>query len=150
MTTSDEDIREIAVSIWETLFTAPLEQGDPSESLGDPVVTGCVHIDGSWNGAVMLQYGESLAGRLAGELFRSEAPAPEEVLDTIGELTNMLAGNIKALLPQPSGISLPTVAIGADYALTVLGTQVVNTVGFRCEDLPVLITVLASTAAGPT
>ena len=142
----NDDIREIAVSIWETLFTIPLEDGVLGDGLGDPVVTGCVHIDGSWHGAVMLQYGEGLASLLAGQLFRSEAPVSEEILDTIGELTNMLAGNIKALLPQPSGISLPTVAIGADYALTVMGTRVINAVAFRCGDLPLLVTVLQSTA----
>ena len=148
--TVDEDIREIAVSIWETLFTSPLEGGAANGALGDPVVTGCVHIDGSWHGAVMLQYGEKLAGQLAGELFRSDAPTSEEVLDTIGELTNMLAGNIKALLPQPSGISLPTVAVGADYAMTVMGTRIVNTVGFQCAGLPVLVTVHQSTADAAT
>lgn len=149
MTALDDDIREIAMSIWETLFSRPLEDGAVGEELGEPVVTGCVHIDGSWRGAVILQYGEQLAALLAGELFRSEAPTSEEVLDTIGEVTNMLAGNIKALLPQPSGISLPTVAVGGDYALTVVGTQVVNTVGFRCGEMPLLVTVLAHITVGP-
>lgn len=144
--TLDDDIREIAASIWETLFTSPLEGAVPDGALDEPVVTGCVHIDGSWHGAVMLQYGEALGRVLAGELFRSEAPTPEEVLDTIGELTNMLAGNIKALLPQPSGISLPTVAVGADYALKVMGTRVLNSVAFQCAGLPLLVTVHQSTA----
>ena len=137
----DDEIQEIAASIWETLFTSPLVGGEADDALGDQVVTGCVHIDGAWHGAVMLQCGQVLAGELAAELFRSSAPSPEEVLDTIGELTNMLAGNIKALLPEPSRISLPTVAFGADYALTVIGTQAVSTVPFRCGDLPLLVTM---------
>jgi CheY-specific phosphatase CheX len=53
------------------------------------LITGCVHIDGAWNGAVMLQCPQSLAERLAGELFGSDTTtSPEEVQDTVGELTN--------------------------------------------------------------
>jgi len=142
----DDDIREIATSIWETLFTVPLDRGIDTEQLSDPVVTGCVHIDGAWHGAVMLQCSEGLAGVLAGELFRSEAPTSDEVRDTIGELTNMLAGNIKALLPEPSRISLPAVAFGADYDLSVMGTGAVAPVPFRCGGSPLVVTLLQSTA----
>lgn len=150
MTALDDDIREIAASIWETLFTVPLDRGAGQEQMSDPVVTGCVHIDGAWHGAVMLQCGGALAGLLAGELFRSAAPTPDDVRDTIGELTNMLAGNIKALLPEPSRISLPAVAFGADYALTVRGTGAVATVPFECGGSPLVVTLLQSTAAGAT
>lgn len=138
----DDDIREIAVSIWETLFSVALERGAEGERAADPVVTGCVHIDGAWHGAVMLHCGVELAGLLAGELFRTPTPTPDEVRDTIGELTNMLAGNIKALLPEPSRISLPAVAFGADYDLRVMGTTTVAAVPFRCSDSTVVVTLL--------
>lgn len=143
----DDDIREIATSIWETLFSVPLQAADSRVQVDAQVVTGCVQIEGAWNGAVMLQCGSDLAGRLAGELFRSEAPSPDDVRDTIGELTNMLAGNVKALLPEPSRISLPTVAFGNDYAITVLGTKPVATVSFTCTDAPLVVTVMQGTAA---
>lgn len=138
----DEDIREIAASIWETLFSLPLTSEPDAGAMSEPVVTGCVHIEGEWNGAVMLQCDSALAGTLAGELFRSPMPSPDEVRDTVGELTNMLAGNIKALLAEPSRISLPTVALGADYALTVVGAEPISVVAFRCADAPLLVTLL--------
>lgn len=149
MSDVQNDISEIAQSIWETLFLLPLEKAEPHSRLPDDValITGCVQIDGAWKGAVMLQCPESLAERLASELFRSDsATSPEEVQDTVGELTNMLAGNIKALLPQPSRISLPTVALGADYALRVIGTQLVAEVTFRCADAPIVVTLMQGAA----
>jgi chemotaxis protein CheX len=106
-------------------------------------MTGCIQIDGAWNGAVMLQLPRRLAEQLSSELFQQEGPTSSEDLhDTVGELTNMLAGNIKALLPEPSRISLPTVAHGADYDLRVMGTAVEATVGFVCLDQPLLVTLL--------
>ncbi len=150
MTAVDEDIKEIAASIWETLFSLPLDS-EPGGVLADgSLVTGCVQIDGAWHGAVMLQCSEELAGQLAGELYDASAPNPDEVRDTIGELTNMLAGNIKALLPEPSRISLPTVALGADYAITVVGTQAVAAVPFRCAGSLLVVTLLQGQADGET
>jgi chemotaxis protein CheX len=144
VTDVDDEILEIATSIWETLFTMPLERGDGAAIL-DRSVTGCVHIDGAWQGAVLLECGEPLAGTLAGQLFQSSSPTPEEVRDTVGELTNMLAGNIKALLPEPSRISLPAVALGGEHALTVMGTRPVSTIPLRCDDAPLVVTLLQST-----
>ena len=145
MTDIEQDIPEIAFSIWETLFTQPLalaESGaQPTE--GAAGLTGCVQIDGAWDGAVLLECPAALARQLAHELYRPEGETtPEEVRDTIGELTNMLAGNIKALLPEPSRISLPAVAEGDDYDLRVMGTTPVARVAFTCADETFVVTVL--------
>jgi chemotaxis protein CheX len=150
VTDAEDDITQIAQSIWETLFSAPLTP-DP-EGPGLPaadVMTGCIHIDGAWNGAVMLQLPRALAEQLSAELFQSDGPpSTEELHDTVGELTNMMAGNIKALLPEPSRISLPTVALGADYDLRVMGTAVEATVPFACLDQPLLVTLLRRVTDG--
>ncbi len=144
MSDMQSEIQAIAHSIWETLFVLPLATADGAQhrEVG-PLMTGCVQIDGAWNGAVMLQCPEPLAGRLAAELFQPQADLPsEDVQDTIGELTNMLAGNIKALLPQPSRISLPAVALGADYDLRVIGTHVVAAASFDCAGSRLVVTLL--------
>ena len=145
MTDIEQDIPEIAYSIWETLFSLPLATADagaePTE--GTRGLTGCVQIDGAWDGAVLLECPTALARQLAAELFRPDGETTaEEVRDTIGELTNMLAGNIKALLPEPSRISLPAVAEGDDYDLRVMGTQAVARVAFTCADETFVVTVL--------
>ena len=45
----------------------------------------------------------------------------DEVADAVGELTNMVGGNIKSLLPEPSLLSLPTVSRGAPVRVRVPG-----------------------------
>ncbi len=62
--------------------------------------------------------------------------------DALGELTNVFAGNIKALLAQPSSISLPTVAFGPSYEIGVVGATVVARVSFVCEGHPLVVTIL--------
>jgi chemotaxis protein CheX len=141
----EDDVCEIATSIWEAYFSVPLERAGPEVHVNDPAVTGCVTIDGAWYGAVMLSCERALAGSLTAELFHSGEPATEEeVRDTVGELTNMLAGNIKALLPGPVRISLPAVAMGGDYDLTVVGTTESVVVRFSCGDGTLKVSLLSS------
>lgn len=138
-----DDIVEITASIWETMFALPLEVGSGGVLGTDPAMTGSVQIDGAWQGAVMLQCPQVLASTLTAVLFRGEGvPVVTEVRDAMGELTNMLAGNVKALLPAPSRISLPTVAFGADYELAVVGARPVVTVSFTCDSSPFTVTLL--------
>ena len=133
MNATEEDLCDIAVSIWESLFTVPLQRVSAEPAIPGPVMTGCVTIEGAWDGAVMLTCERSLAAVLAAELFEPEQSVTEaDVRDTVGEVTNMLAGNFKALLASPSHISLPTVAVGAHYDLTVVGTRQMMVVRFRC------------------
>jgi len=75
-------------------------------------LTAMVSLSGAWRGVVLLSCGRRLA-----ELACQRMLAPvggeaglEETLDALGELTNMLAGQIKALLPRPTAIGPPQVS----------------------------------------
>jgi len=139
----DDDIKEIARTIWATLFELPLEDGDAARLGPDSTVTSCVQIDGAWHGAVVLQCPLTLARTLTAAMFQADtAPEPDEVHDALGELANMLGGNIKALLPGPSRISLPAVAAGSDYHMSVVGTNAVTSLSFTCDGHPLRVTLL--------
>ena len=150
MTTLQGDIIEIARSILESMFDLPLDEAATPALDVRSTVTGCVHIDGAWNGAVILQCPMVLATRLTVEMFQGpSSPEADEVRDAIGELTNMLAGNVKGLLPEPCRISLPGVALGSDYRFSVVGTVAVASVPFSCAGHPLVVTLLQRVADGP-
>ena len=150
MNATGDDLCDIAVSIWQSLFTAPLRRVPSEPAISGPVITGCVTIEGAWHGAVMLTCGRSLATALAGELFDSGSPVTEvDVRDTVGEVTNMLAGNFKALVAHPSHISLPTVGVGAHYDMSVQGTREIMAVRFLCAAEPLQISVHQGITRGP-
>jgi chemotaxis protein CheX len=143
------DLEGITRALWETLFELPLNVA-PTAPLGsDGVVTACVHIVGEWRGAVMLQCGMPLARTLAAQMFQAEsAPTLEDVRDALGELTNVIGGNVKALFPGPSRISLPAVAVGSDYQLGVVESSPVTAVPFECAGQPLLITLFEDSTDG--
>lgn len=56
-----------------------------------------------------------LAHALAVRMFASDAPTADDLLDAVGELTNILGGNVKALLftrSAPARLSLPSATLG--------------------------------------
>jgi chemotaxis protein CheX len=105
-------VQGIAEEAWSALvgdeeFLVPLPGGLP-----DDAVSSWVEIVGPWNGAVVLTTGRSTAKELARCLLAEHAPPvldDEDVEDAMGELANVVGGNVKAVLPGPSVLGLPEV-----------------------------------------
>ncbi len=139
----DDDLAEITRSIWSTLFEPPLERADMWQPGGDSSVTSVVRIDGGWHGALVFRCPMALAAELASAMFRGDGPADEEdVSDAMGELANMMAGNVKALLPEPCAISLPSVAFGRVGELDLAGAVPVATAAFICMGHPFVVALV--------
>ena len=141
----DTDIEEVAVSIWSAMFGESLSLTPGGEMGTDHFVTSFIAISGAWTGAVIAQFPAPLAATLTAALYDSPSePTLDDIRDALGEIGNILAGNIKALMPEPSGLSLPAVAFGSDYAVTVAGAATRATCAFTCDGQVFAVTVLES------
>ncbi len=165
MMVSNADLRSITNSIWSTQLGLNLEMVDIDGSEGsdrlvggresslaeETSMTGSIQISGTWKGAVHLQCTYRLARRAAALMFGLEEGKlnHDDVLDALGELTNMTAGNLKSLLPGESYMSLPTVVDGTDYDVTLLDSELVMEVAFVLDDEPLGVRVFKSREAGP-
>jgi chemotaxis protein CheX len=131
MAPSEDEITTVAGDIWLTVLGLGLMATGPNRGVPfpDDVLTSSVSIDGSWHGAVLLQCSKHFAKRAACLMFG---------LDALGELANMISGNVKALLPGPCRLSLPVVLEGSAEASST-GSVVERQLWFDCEaDLIVL------------
>lgn len=143
MTELRAGIADIGQSIWRTVVGLPLAVAEEPWAPGEPTVTCFVQVEGAWEGAVVLRCSEAMAGLLAAAMFDGPGPPePDEVVDAMGEITNIMAGNIKALLPQPCRITLPIVALGSDYRVQVLRTTPVAEAAFTYLGDTLVVTVL--------
>lgn len=139
------DIEQICQMIWDSLFGLALEAAPEPDLSGDATVTSFVHIDGAWQGVVMVQCTMDFASQLTKSMFDDDSDGPvgeADLRDALGEVANMVAGNVKALLPEPCSISLPAVALGTDDTVSVPRTALVTTVPFTCDGEPLVITLL--------
>lgn len=108
-----EDVAMLVGEVWSTFLgedARPYEIQRPAE-LPPQVLFCLLDITGNWNGTVTLSITEAGAVSLARAMF--DDPDGElsraDVQDAVGELGNILAGNIKSCLPEPSVLSLPVV-----------------------------------------
>ena len=82
-------------------------------------VSGVIGLSGGAKGTVVLSLSEEVALKAASTMLRTEVTeVNEDVVDAIGELTNILAGGAKAELEQYQlSVSLPNVVIGEGHEI---------------------------------
>jgi chemotaxis protein CheX len=128
------DLREVVETVWTV--TLGFEVLDPAGSLPPPPEAtwcGCIQVAGAWSGLVKLSMNEALTRKAAAAMFGAppESLSVDDLTDALGEITNMTGGSVKALLPGPSQLSLPSVVTGADFSVNSPGGVVVREVAFQ-------------------
>ena len=142
-----EQVAEITRDVWGSFLAMDLEPvAADDQPLGGATMTGCVHLSGAWGGSVLLETTAEHAQLAAEAMFAADpgSLSADEVSDALGELTNMVGGNVKGLLPAPSSLSLPSVAGGESYTMRVPGAVLVVRVHLMGPAGPVRITVWRS------
>lgn len=145
MTISERQVREAVRAIWtvqlgleiaDAVLTADQLQGD--------TVTAAVHIHGDFTGSVLLRGSRALVRRAAEVMFASRGGpmTDDDQRDVAGELANVIAGNLKALVPGHSSISLPTVIEGTAYSVHSVDVRARQDVGFTLDGEPMVVTVV--------
>lgn len=140
------EIREITEMVWTSMIKRELQPsaGPDGPTFPPQMLMGSVHLRGDWEGAVTLNCSARLARQLTAILYNitEQSTTSEQTQDVLGELTNIVGGNIKALLPLPSQLSLPSVTEGIDYLALLPGGQVVSKVAFECLGEPLFVVLL--------
>lgn len=133
MGTYDDDVDSTVRSIWTAMLALPLDRVEPAADEADLTMTAVVVLDGEVAGAVRVGCGSALAHRIAAAMFAADDPCPEDVRDALGEVANMIAGNLKTALPAPTHMGLPIVAVGTDYELSIPRAEIVGLACYRSE-----------------
>jgi chemotaxis protein CheX len=141
---TDEEILGITRDVWESFTGTTIEPADgQARPDGGDVTVGRVTVTGEWQASVLLACPARLARMAASAMF--DLPAAQldddQVADALGELTNMIGGNIKSLIPGPSRLSMPTVTVGPSATVPTPGAALLSTVSLACEGLPLTVSV---------
>jgi chemotaxis protein CheX len=140
------EVIQIVQSVFETMMTlAVSEDGTPWFPSADRL-TSAVHLAGDWNGAVLLECSRSQACRFAGRFLSQDptASVDDDVRDVLGELANMIGGNLKCVLTRGIVLSMPSVVDGSDYSLRVCGAEARQRLAFQCAEGLFWIAVLST------
>lgn len=105
------------IHVFRTMLACELSRGTPSikrHHAPEYDVSGLIGLTGKCQGMVVVSLGRETAIK-ATEILLSERPAElnAQVIDAVGEITNMIAGAAKAQLEQFAlSIGLPSVICG--------------------------------------
>jgi chemotaxis protein CheX len=107
--------------------------------------TGLVGLSGALCGSLSVRCSAEAASLMTARMLGMEVePFDEFVVDTIGEICNMVAGNFKskiAGLADACLLSVPTVFRGAEYQLRSLTSGELVEACFLYEDMPFWVTL---------
>jgi CheY-specific phosphatase CheX len=145
MSVGATQIHKVTQQVWSTVLGMRIEPVPKGGAMTERFVSGKVRISGAWEGAVTVFCSAKLARAAASAMFAlgpAEASS-EEVSDAVGELANMVGGNIKTLIKGDCRLSLPAVVQGVDYlALAGAAPEALHELWFACEGGVVLISVM--------
>jgi len=141
--TSEEAI-DLAIEVWRGFLGVELipRFDEPAGLAPETAVSGCVTIKGSWYGGITVTMPVSLGISLTRSALQLDDPEPDDVRDVVGELANMMAGRLKHQLPADTQISLPMVATGDHFHLSIPGARVAMALDFAIGDAPLRIRII--------
>jgi chemotaxis protein CheX len=115
---NENDLAELVEQVWESYLdpegVSPLiptyDENQPSE------VHSSVSITGSWTGHIVYASSAQAARRAAAAFLATEVDevSQEDISDVLGELVNIVGGNLKAMLPPGAILSLPQVVLAPE------------------------------------
>lgn len=135
--------------MWQHVLAKSVVSIDRQTIPGVDWLVGCVHITGAWRGTITLAVPPQLARKIAERIHPDGGEMHPEILgELVGELTNMLGGNLKALLPPPCYLSSPAVAVGDRFEPPGVTRQRVVRAEFEEDGWPFVAT-LSETEVAP-
>jgi chemotaxis protein CheX len=134
-------VREAAHSVFEMMLGVNLIDREPTREESAPAhaegVVSLIGLAGEWAGTGAFRCSAEMARKLSGLLLMQEfASVDQDVLDAIGEITNMVLGNVKTAFEEvlgPMGLSIPTVIYGRNFTTRSVGRPEWTIVPFELD-----------------
>jgi chemotaxis protein CheX len=153
-----EFVRAATGDVFSTMLGLNIEAGEARVEQESPGITdgvfAFVGMAGGWTGSGTISCSASFACLLCAQLLSVDEPAVnEEVLDAVGEITNMIIGNFKTLAEElvgPLGLSIPTVIYGRNFTSRSLGRNDWVALPFTCEGGVLEVRVCLAPSKPPT
>lgn len=139
----DQALIDMVAKVWssclelETMDTMP--PGADSSAEAPTAVTAAVAFNGAWDGHLRISSPVEPAAEIAALMLAMDRAdvTEQDMADALGELVNIIGGNIRGLLPQPNQLGLPVVTVGGRGAMRFPASRPSLTVAVSWKGLPI-------------
>jgi chemotaxis protein CheX len=130
------ELVQIVQDVFGTMVRLEVSESDQPWCPGCDRLTATINLTGEWNGVLALECCHDQACAFAARFLSMKKPkrVDELVRDVLGELTNMIGGNLKCVLAGGLMLSMPSVVEGADRNLRVCRSGVRERLVFECAE----------------
>ena len=150
MLVTDSAFFTIIQDTWAATLGLQVDRRDSKEFSETGAFSVSVRITGAWDGEVRLLCPDPLARLVAGAIFQLKADkvGRDEIVDALSELTHIVGGNLKPLLPQPVTLSLPALDNPSTRTQTTPEWQVASHLTLETDGHTFVATLLGSSPGG--
>ncbi|WP_306204008.1 chemotaxis protein CheX [Actinoplanes sp. RD1] len=149
---TEDDLAEMVEQVWASYLdpegVSPLI---PTADADQPTeVHSTVSITGTWHGHLVYASSTQAAKKAAAAFLAMELDevGQEDVSDVLGELANIVGGNVKAMLPAGCFLSLPTVVLAPQTASYYPAAERISGLWGVWDGEPISISMWQSTKQG--
>ena len=134
-------VSESVIDVFDTMLSAKLEIADKisPDSLEKIRNVGSVSFAGDATGMVSIHVGDNFSRELAAEMLGmeiEELESDEEIRDMLGELSNIVGGNLKSTFTDAGlvcALSTPSFTTGTDFKIESLNMGKYERFAFDCD-----------------
>jgi CheY-specific phosphatase CheX len=125
VTVTEENICNANALFWEQMLAMrvePIQKTTEAEvrCIGAEHIVGSCDLSGVWIGRIEVRLSHGLAMHATSAMLMQpvESVQPNDALDAIREIANMIAGTIKSTLPRPCTMTVPSAEVEpADFCI---------------------------------
>ena len=138
-------LRGATQEVFDTMLSMELTEQEHKEFAGMSRIVGSVSLAGSVSGTVNIHVSNTFANQITANMLGmelDEIDGDEEVHDVIGELSNMIGGDLKSHLCDAGftcELSIPSITSGKDFSIESKGWAVNEIVYFQYQEHIALI-----------
>ena len=140
---SASELTEAVDTVCLTVFNMPVSASQRLQLLADECMDARIEISGAWQGSVQVRASQKFLRLAASRVFLKaiDEVDRQDCIDTITEMTNMLGGTVKCMLPESCNLGLPMIVMRDQDATTEDEWHY-----FDCAQQPMAIAVVEATA----
>jgi hypothetical protein len=148
MAVTEDALYDIIQSTWNSTLGFEVNRAGSNIRQSDAEVAARASVSGAWNGEVCLRCPQPLARLIAGAFFQIEAQkaSDDQISDALSELIHIVGGNLKALLPQPITLSLPSSGDPADGAPPNTRAKAICQLSLKTSGYPFAVSLFGGVA----
>lgn len=112
LTVQPQDVAQMASDLFSAMLNMPFDSTPRADvTHSDNSLEASIRIEGDWQAEIRVIAGEQLAQRIASAMFATEVDTlqNDEIRDAMGEVVNVIGGNVKGVIDQNCSLSLPHV-----------------------------------------